>query len=177
MPCSIASRSWSSPAISSSSSPKVDRFSRLASTYAAAEPIAVAMPTYSPKVGSSRHSSPSASDSGMPTETSPTREPLGPYSGALPLADRPVAPSSMPTCERWSRTTIGSATGLPTSAGMVCEWRMPCRSITTTYDAPDCFWMRAATLCTTSPPVPYSIACWICGSVAVVCAMASARCS
>ena len=68
----------------------------------------------------------------MPTDTSPTIRPSGAYIGALPLADLPVAPLSMPTWALPSTVTIGSATVLPIRAGTGCECRTRFMSMTTT---------------------------------------------
>ena len=98
MPCSVASRSCSSCAISSSSRPKVRRLSRRAEQPRGeradrqrdGEPAGVGRAARCQRALETELSR-------MPTETSPTIAPSGPYSGALPLAERPVLPLSIPT--------------------------------------------------------------------------------
>ena len=100
--------------------------------------------------------------------------PSGPYSGALPLADRPCYRCRC-RCPPCRRTTIGSATFWPISAGSGCEWRTRFMSMTTTYEAPVSVWTDVATLWIDFRAA-LRLVCrhqGIAGSPATVCAMAA----
>src|ERR1700674_2951740 len=132
IPCKLASRSSRSPAISNGSSPKVWRLRREASSIEPATPRPRASSTVTAKPGSSPSSWLKTAVSRKPTETMPITPP--PWKiGALPRAETPSVPRCTPTHVLPARTVPGSSsTGLPIRAGLVCEYRMPARSVTTT---------------------------------------------
>ena len=114
-----------------------------------------------------------------PTDTSPTRLPSSPRSGAFPLAEGPVLPWSEPTWTRPSATTMGSSTRWPIRAGLGCECRTRFRSMTTTYEAPVSFLMDVARrwIVAAQPGASCCMQRRMSGTAAVVSAIAAARAS
>ena len=152
MPCSTASRSWTSSASSPGSRPRVWRFSRRTIAMEATTPSTTASAAarwWPPAYGARGVRSRRASATG--DQTSPMMVPLRSNSGTLPRADRPSVPRSMTTTSCPDRAADGSVlTFRPISARFGWASRMPRRSVTTTKSAPVAWRIRSAR-CSTTP--------------------------